>query len=152
MKKGFTLIELLIVIAIMTILVSILISSFSKLNQNQALDKDTKKTASLIEEARSRTLFSKNDSQYGVHFATTTATLFPGTSYSAGNSSNVVVDFNSNVNLYSIALTGNGNDIIFDRLTGNTSQPGVVTLSLTTSTSTKTYLTVSGTGLVEISK
>jgi prepilin-type N-terminal cleavage/methylation domain-containing protein len=151
-KKGFTLLEILLVLALMSLLITVLYTSFSKINGNQALDKDAKQVAALIEDARSRTLFSKNDTQYGVHFETTQVTLFSGATYSSTSPSNELVKLNNLVNIYNINLTGGGSDMIFDRLTGNTSQPGVISFYLVTGTSSKAYLTVAGTGLVEISK
>lgn len=151
-KRGFTLIEILGVVVIMTILLSIVLVSFSTLNKNQALDKTASYIASIIEEARGNTLFSKNDAQYGIKFDATQITMFKGASYSSGSPDNVVYDLNPLVSISNIALSGGGSEIVFDRLTGNTSQTGTLTLSLITATTTKAYISFSKTGIVEVTR
>ena len=150
MKRGFTLIEVLGVVAVMTILMTIVLTSFSTLNKNQALDKSAKYIASIIEEARGNTLFSKNDSQYGIKFETSRVTMFKGTTYSPTSPDNVVYDLNSLVSISNISLSGGGSEFVFDRLTGNTNQTGTITLSVNSSTTTKAYITFSKTGIVEV--
>jgi prepilin-type N-terminal cleavage/methylation domain-containing protein len=152
MKRGFTLLEIMIVIVIMTILLTIVLTSFSNLNKSQALDKSANHIASIIEEARGNTLFSKNDSQYGVKFETSRVIVFKGVTYSPSNGDNVVYELNNLVNISNISLSGGGSEIVFDRLTGNTSQTGILTLSLVTSTTTRAYVSFSKTGIVEVTR
>ena len=152
MKRGFTLMEIMIVIVIMTILLTIVLTSFSNLNKSQALDKTSSYVASIIEEARGNTLFSKNDSQYGVKFETSRIIMFKGSTYSSSNPDNVIYDLNNLVTISNISLSSGGSEIVFDRLTGNTSQTGTLTLSLVTSTSTKAYVSFSKTGIVEVTR
>jgi len=152
MKRGFTLMEIMIVIVIMTILLTIVLTSFSNLNKSQALDKTSSYVASIIEEARGNTLFSKNDSQYGVKFETSRIIMFKGSTYSSSNPDNVIYDLNNLVTISNISLSGGGSEIVFDRLTGNPSQTGTLTLSLVTSTSTKAYVSFSKTGIVEVTR
>jgi prepilin-type N-terminal cleavage/methylation domain-containing protein len=149
---GFTLMEILGVVAVMTILMTIVLTSFTTLNKNQALDKTAKYVASIIEEARGNTLFSKNDAQYGIKFASSSVTLFKGATYSAGSSDNVVYELNPLVSISNISLSGGGSEMVFDRLTGNTTQTGTITLSLNSSTTTRVYVSFSKTGIVEVTK
>jgi prepilin-type N-terminal cleavage/methylation domain-containing protein len=152
MKRGFTLMEILGVVAIMTILMTIVLTSFSTLNKNQALDKSAKYIASIIEEARGNTLFSKNDSQYGIKFEASKVTMFKGASYSLSSPDNVVYDLNSLVTISNISLSGGGSELVFDRLTGNTSQTGTITVSLNSSSTSKAFITFSKTGIVEVTR
>ena len=74
-KKGITLLEIMVVIAIMLGLLLMTIETFSKLGATRALDTDTQAIILELEKARSLTLASKNEMQYGVHLDTTSITL-----------------------------------------------------------------------------
>ncbi len=146
-NHGFTLIEILMVIAIMGILITIIISSFSILNKSQALEKSVRQGASIVSQARSLTLSSKEDSNYGVHFESSTLTLFKGPTYSALDANNIITPLNNLVSITNIALTGGGSDVVFERLSGSISTPGTITYTLGDKTKS---LTISGTGLIEV--
>ncbi len=148
-RKGGTLLEILIVIVIMSILSVITYVSFVNLNKSEALNKQAAGVVSLVKEARSETLSSKGALAYGVHFETTKAVLFQAPTYSSGSSSNITLTLNPLIQISSKSLTGGGAEVIFQRLTGKTSQDGTVTLSLISSASTTKSITVSKTGLAE---
>jgi prepilin-type N-terminal cleavage/methylation domain-containing protein len=149
LKKGLTLIEMLIVIAVLVFLTAGGLRVFGSFNESQNLDKSAAKIRGLLEEARSLTLASKGDMQYGVHLETGKAVLYQGPTYNASASSNVSITFPSKVSISNITLTGGGSDVLFSRVTGTVSSYGTTTLSLLTSSSTKA-LVVYRTGLVEI--
>lgn len=139
--RGFTLVEIIIIVAIIVILSALTFQSFSNLSEREALDKEALHVLSLLHEARSLTLSSKNATQYGVHLENSRAILFPGSSYSAGNPANKIVDLKESVTISTITLTGGGSDVIFNRLTGATGESGTTTLSLLADPSqTKTSL------------
>ncbi len=150
LRSGFSFLEVIAVIAISAIILSITVASFTTLRKSKTLGAEALSVLSLIEKARGDTLGSKDALQYSVHFETTKAVLFSGTSYSAGNSSNISVVLNSTVQIKTISLTGGGSNVTFDRLTGKTSQNGSIILSLTSSTSTIKTIAVGKTGLAEI--
>ena len=146
-KKGATLIEIIIAITIVGILTLIVFSAFSPANSREALDKKTVLALSLLSQARNQTLSAKGALAYGVHFETTKAVLFNGPTYSSSVSSNVVEPMGNLVQISDISLSGGGSDVVFNRLTGETSQSGTITLSLiASSTQTKT-VTIFGTGI-----
>lgn len=148
MKKGFTIIEIVIVIAIIVVVSALIIDSFPRLNASQALSKDTAGLIAVLNQARTETLSSRNDSTYGVHVSTNQLTLFMGSSYVVGDSNNVDIPFNSQVMVGSYSLQGGGSDIVFNRLTGETSQYGSITLRLVSdATQTKT-VNISATGII----
>jgi prepilin-type N-terminal cleavage/methylation domain-containing protein len=149
MKRGFSLIELLIVLAIMGILTGIVLSTFQVYKKSQALDKDVETIVETLRQARSQTLSSQNASKYGVHITSTAITLFVGSTYSAGSASNQ--DFSLQVSdaVLSINLVGGGSDVVFNRLTGDTSQSGSVVISSASISRTKT-VTIYSTGLVTV--
>ncbi|MBA3550755.1 prepilin-type N-terminal cleavage/methylation domain-containing protein [Patescibacteria group bacterium] len=147
-KKGFTLIEILIVISIIGIISTILMTSFSLFNKSEALDKDTDAVVESLEGARSLTLSSQNASQYGVHFGTSKITIFTGTSYTESASTNRDVVLSPTDTILTISLTGGGSDVVFKRLTGETTQNGTVIISSPSTSKTRT-VTIYKTGVIE---
>ena len=148
-NSGFTIIETLFVLIILTLLVSIVFVSFRKLNDSKILDTSTLLATSILDEARSLTLSAKNTSQYGVHLEASKIVLFKGSSYSALATDNVVTTLNTQVAIRNIGLNGGGVDVIFDRLTGETSMAGTLELYLKASTTMSNTITVRSTGVIE---
>lgn len=146
---GFTLVETLIVLGIMGLLTVVVLFTFANKGADKQLDADTLNIKTLLEEARSLTLSAKDASSYGVHFETRKIVLFTGESYTAGLSTNKESLLGSSVEISSIDLTLGGSDVVFNRLTGSTSQSGTVTLRLVSDTSKTQIITVNAVGTVE---
>ncbi len=148
-RKGFTFIEVLVIVAVTAVILSLSTGVFNKFNNNQALNNATRDTLSLLEEARSLTLASKNNDVYGVHFATNQVTRFRGNTYVTTSTDNYVIQLPSKISIENISLAGGGSDVIFKRLTGGTNYSGSVTLVVTNDAIASTTLTIHSTGLVE---
>lgn len=148
-KSGFTLAETLMVVAITIMVSAITMFSFSAYGSTEAISKDQSRVVSVLEKARALTLNSYNSSQYGVHFASSTVTIFTGVTYNPLATSNIVTTLNSKVQISDVALSGGGNDIIFNRLSGETNQMGTTTLSLISASTTVRTVTVYGSGLIQ---
>lgn len=149
MKKGITFIEIILVIAVSVFLAAIVFFKFSDLNSRQALEKDALSVASVLNEARSRTLSSKGATQYGVHLEESRVVLFPGNSYSAGNSLNEPTDLSAHTHISDIDLIGGVDDIVFSRLTGAASASGTTTISLRNNPSSMKTIVIHGTGIIQ---
>ncbi|HZS43284.1 MAG TPA: prepilin-type N-terminal cleavage/methylation domain-containing protein [Candidatus Paceibacterota bacterium] len=149
-KAGFTILEILMVVVILAILVGISYTAFNNLNSSEALDTETNTILSMIERARERTISSENSIEYGVHFASTTAVLFVGKTYSAGSSTSETKNINSKVKVNSINLTGGVADIYFNKLSGKPSATGTIVFSLLSSTSSVKTITIYNTGLSDV--
>ncbi|TAK57472.1 prepilin-type N-terminal cleavage/methylation domain-containing protein [Patescibacteria group bacterium] len=149
-SRGFSLVEIILTLGILAIVSAIVLSSFSNGTDTEALLRNTEAVAAVFAEARSLTTSAKNASNYGVHLASTGPTLFKGTSYSSGIPSNIPLLVNSRVSITDISLTGGGSDVVFDKLTGNTSQNGSFRVTLVSNSSKYKTITVYKTGLVEI--
>ncbi len=145
---GFTLVELLIVISIAGIISLLTMGVFSKMADREALDKQTAIVLSLLNDARASTLSAKNAQSFGVHFESNRAVLYVGPTYSAGATTNKSEIMSGRVSISNISLSGGGSNVLFDRLTGATSQTGTVTLSLVASPAQTKTITINGTGLV----
>lgn len=146
---GFTAIEVLIAIVISGIFVMLSVSVFSNLSNNQSLDKETNLSLSLIEKARMKTINSSNLSEYGVKFASTSVTIFPGTIYTSANASNTVYSLGGKAYIYDISLSNGTTTFYFNKLTGKPSATGTITFRLTGTTTEKIIL-INSAGLAEI--
>jgi len=148
--KGFTVLEILVAISILALAVTIVAFSFSKLNSSQALDKSATLVTSILDEARSLTLSSKGDSQYGVYLEASQVVLFKGATYSQPDPANVVTSLHALVGMRNITLSGGGTSVVFKRLTGNTDETGTAEIFLKASPTTFRTITVRATGIVEL--
>lgn len=148
--KGFTVMEIIIVVSTIAVISSFIFVTFASINSRESLDKSASLVSSKLSEARSLTLSSNQDIEYGVHFDSDQVVLFSGTTYIAGSSTNIVYPFNSRVNISNIQLNDGGSDIIFERLTGRALSYGTTTLYLKNSTTTIKSVYISPTGVVEV--
>lgn len=148
-KRGFTFIEILITTSIIAVIFGIIIFSFNGTKDRELLKKDTNSVVAVLDEAKSKTLSFKDSSQYGVHFEEFDVIEFAGTSYSSGDLQNQITNLDPAVHISSILLNGNSTDVIFDRLTGETSQYGTITLTLKNNPSVSKTITIYSTGVIE---
>ena len=146
--RGFTLIEIVVIVGILLLICLLTFNSFSNLNKAQALDKDIMSVTSVLNQARSLTLSSKEGSRYGVRFENARVILFKGTSYSPSDSNNIYVTLSRYVRITSINI-GGGENLVFERLTGKANVTGTVTLSLVQPPNTSRTVTISQSGIVE---
>ncbi len=149
-KKGLTIVEILVVISVLAVLSSITILSFGNIRDNESLEKTALRISSILEDARSLTLASKEDSSYGVFATTTHVVLFKGDTYSESDPDNKRFDFNTNVIISENDFSDGGDVITFVRLTGKTNQNGTTTVSLVSDPSQTKNVFIGPTGLIEV--
>lgn len=146
MQKGFTIIELLVVLAIFGILAAFSYSSFVEYRDVQRSRTVVVDISSILKETKQRTLSSETDTQFGIHFSTSSLTIFEGAIYNPSLSSNRVHVFSGTD--IKAQLSDSSSQIIFSRLTGVPSATGTIAIGHKSLNSTTT-LTVQGSGLVE---
>lgn len=126
---GFTFIELMVVLAIFSIIAGIVLQQGASLSTAVELENAANNIDLKIRTAKTRSIGALNDKNYGVHFEPSRIVIFDGTSaYVDGAAGNEVFNLPQNVEINSITLYGGGSNIIFDRLTGNTSSYGNIGL------------------------
>lgn len=140
--------ELLIVIIIMTIIMGVSFYFIPQWGKKDALEKDVAGLTAFLRDARLVSVSSKNASSFGIHLESDKVVLFEGNSYVAGGANEKIMDFSGKVYLYSYSLNLASPDIVFDRLTGVTSNFGTITLSLKDN-SASTTITILQTGVVQ---
>jgi len=150
MNRGFSLLEILVVVAISLTLLTLLIISFSSLRENRAFYNEIERIAVLIDEARFKTIGSKNFSTHGIHFETDRAVLFEGDFFSSADPSNKIFIISDLVKISSINLNGGGSEIIFQKITGETDQYGVITISVKNDPSESKDIEVNKAGISSI--
>lgn len=149
-SRGFTLLEIVIVIIVLATLMAVITGAFSRFNQTQALRVSAEEVVSLLAEARALTLASKGGFVYGVHFATRTATLFQGATFVPNDPSNEEFELPDSVHMLSASISGGGDVVVFERLSGKTSENGTVTFALVADVSRIRVITIDGTGLTSV--
>jgi len=146
-KKGISLIEVITVIAIIGILTVLVVPPLSDFKNRQLIRSTTEELSGFIQETRSKTLSSHDSLAYGVHFDEDQVVQFSGSTYVSGDSDNIVFPIVSNITVSDISLAGGGDNIFFERLTGQTDEYGTITLTLIVSGAQKT-ISVSALGIV----
>lgn len=143
---GFTLIEILIVIATLSILASAVIINFHDFQLNADLNNEAEKILNIVKLAQNKTLASEEGSSYGIHLENNLYVLFKGQVYSNSSIDNLYYELLPSVEIYEINLNGGGQDIIFNRVTGETSQSGNFKLKLKSSDSRTETISVISSG------
>ena len=146
---GFTLIEVLVVIAISTILTAVSIAGLREFSNKSGHKTAAHTVLGALEEAHARTLSSEGDIAYGVHFETNMVVVFEGTSYTAGDPDNDEHPLPSRTSITNISI-GGGSEIYFERLSGDASPSGTITVALTSNPATSKTITIYSSGLSEI--
>lgn len=146
--KGFTLIEFLIMAAIIILLGTFGVIAFSNYNKKYTLEYARTKIIAEINYARSQTLGSENRSSWGIRFESSRIIRFKGTAYNSGDPSNAEVLLPRDTSINSINL-GGSLDVVFDRLTGRTSNNGTITLGLISNPQASTTISIYASGIAE---
>lgn len=139
--RGFTLIEAIIVIAVVAILVGL--GSLSMVSFSKSSDIGASRTiiATSLEQAQSNSMAVVDNKAWGVHLAANRLTI-----YSEGDAT-TIVHFYSNNTSAAWSLNGGGNDILFDKRTGKTTNFGTITI--TGSIGSNQTINVSSEGVIE---
>ena len=130
---AFTVVEALISVAILALLATFIVSGLSSYRETAALDQAVDEALELLREARARTLASEGGRSFGVYFASTSATLFPGGVYGPGDPGNIVVALPPGVTISAVSLSTSTASVVFERLTGESPASGTVTFTATRS-------------------
>ena len=149
---GITLVEVLVSISISVFILAGAVGTyifFKNIRNTEALNNAGNIAKFRLEEARSLTLSSKDSSVYGVHFETSAVVLFKGNTYVAGASTNDVSSLGPYATI-STSLNGGGSDVVFSRLTGETTQNGTITAAEVADPTKTITITLSQTGFVSL--
>jgi prepilin-type N-terminal cleavage/methylation domain-containing protein len=149
--KGFSLIETLIVLAILTIILTIVTFSFTSMRSKKQIEVTIDAIDFKLEQAKSSALAGKNGKSFGVQFSTTSYTYFSGDVYNPNDISNSSTTLPSNLQI-SRSLTGGSNAIIFNRMTGLPQAVGTITVSNINNASSSASITIGNGGDINVIK
>ncbi len=144
-----TLVEIILVVAIVGMIAALGSVSFSTVTARQALDKNTDAVVAVLDQARSYTTSAKAATVYGVRLLSTGPVLFTGTTYNSSDTSNAPFVLDPRLSISNISLNGAGQDVIFNKLTGTTTQYGSFRVTLTNTPTSYRTVTIYQTGIVE---
>ena len=149
-QRGFSLIEMMAVIAIGAVLVAGIVVSFSSFRNSKTVDISADRILSVINEAIVKTVSSEDYSRFGVHLEASRAVLFKGDIFAEPNSSNIETLLSPLVEISDISLNGGGADIVFQKLTGKTSNGGFLRVRLKSDNNKYKTISVKSTGIANI--
>lgn len=148
MKKGFTITEVIVSVSIMIVLLGTILFIFKDDNEG-VLKKEAESLISLLNEAKSLSMSSKEALKYGVHIESSRAIIFSGEQYVSGGPNQKFHYFNSNIGVQNISLNGGGSQILFERLSGITENYGSIKLFLKNNTNSSTTIFILQSGVIE---
>lgn len=149
-KSAFSVIEIVVIIAIGLILATITVSAFTGMRSRQALNATVEIISSTIQNSQAKTLASKKSKNYGVRFETNRLVMFEGGAFTEPNTANKEIKFSNLAEISIISLNGGGQNMVFERLTGETNQYGSITIRLKNNMSETKTITIEKTGSVSI--
>lgn len=144
---GFTLIEIIVAVAAMMLLAGLVASGLSRFRRSSDLEQAVNETLELLREARSKALGSENEVEYSIHFASTTVTLFSGSSYNPADPDNIAISLPASVVISATGLSTTTNNVTFERLTGESKAIGTVTLSNVSAPANQRVIQILSSGL-----
>jgi prepilin-type N-terminal cleavage/methylation domain-containing protein len=134
-KKGFTLIELIVVISIFVIMSGTIGMSLSSFISKNQLETSTQQIVQVLRRAQSYSMMRIKDDQWGVYFdddgggPNQSFTFFKGSTYGVDTSYDDVYELENNLSFSNINLFGGGDEVVFSKVTGETSQAGFIDLA-----------------------
>ena len=144
--RGFTTLELITVVIILAVVLIFTIRPFQSFRDKHLIDATSEQVIASLFEARTNTLASRHAASFGVHFETNKVVLFMGDFYNPSGGTNEYVSFPQHVIISDISLNDGGQDVVFERLTGEARAYGTITLSLTHNASTTRTITIESGG------
>ena len=149
-QRGFSLIEILAVVTIGAILVTTVLFSFSSFRNSKIADISADEVLSVINEARVKAVSSEDYSRFGAHLESGRVVFFKGDVFTEPNLSNIETALSSLVEISDISLNGGGANIVFQKLTGKTSNYGSLRVRLKSDNSKYKTISVKSTGIAQI--
>ena len=148
--RGFTLVEVLFALAILAFLLGSSTIALSVLRGDTDLQAEARSFQRVLELARNKTIASEGDARHGVYVdvGANQYVLFQGDDYASGVSEGVfqlrdTIEFES-------ASFGGGQEVVFDRIQGTTSQAGSAVLRVKADSADIRTVSVEQSGNMEI--
>lgn len=143
--KGFTLLEAVIVIALVSIVSTIVYTSFTALQDRQILDSEVAQVESYIQKARMNSLNAKNGDAHGVLFGTSTIQIVEVST----SSTTYIYTLHNRVKL--VQSTLGTSTLVFARISGLPNATGTLTYTYSVGGAVKgtSTIVVNGLGIIQ---
>lgn len=124
-KRAFTILEIVIVLALIMISLGLFMvhGAFSEIRAD--LNAQTAEMVGYLRLAQREAASGKNNAAHGVHLETDQYVLFTGAGYDPEDPNNRSIELPPTVEVQNIALTGEGEDVIFTAPLGETVTDGI---------------------------
>ena len=154
-SKGISLIELLVVIGILIILSSFAVSAIYNFQKESDFNSTTREIINTLRLAQAKTLGAEEAEQWGVYFTTSTSPhqyiLFKGESFFLRTTSSDEISKIPKTIEFSEIDFQEGQEVVFNRLTGETSQSGKISLRIKNQPTKLRTIYVASVGFVDLS-
>lgn len=128
-KKGFTLVEIVVVVCIIAVLIILGFINYRDFEKRVSLSSNANQIISALHLANERTISLSNNLVHGVHFTTSTYTLFASSTYNPADPANEIFNLPADIEISSINV-GGGSNVVFDKVTGRTANSGTIVLRI----------------------
>jgi len=124
MSKGFTLLEVVVAMAVFSTLIALVTTNLLGAKRKSSLNASLSTFIADMKEQQIKALEGDTEGRvttdnYGIHFETSSYTLFHGTTYSSGDGTNYVVNLPDTLQFANVTFSGN--QILFLKGSGDVS-------------------------------
>jgi prepilin-type N-terminal cleavage/methylation domain-containing protein len=132
-RRGFTLIEILVVMSIAAIVYAFGFAIYKSWNEQVILTNKVDELKSALVRTQQLAMTAADNSNWGLHVATTSYTMFPGSFYDENRSGNQTwlldgVAILNPDNTFFNGVSGYGPNVVFVKFTGQTNNTGTVAM------------------------
>lgn len=130
-QKGLTIIELMVAIGILTILFALSTINLSRLPSTTAQSSSYDLLISDLRSQQTKAMAGSMAESFGIHFESTSYTLFEGEVYSESDPGNFVVTLDPNLSFTasSFAADSSGSFVVFSSGSGDLASSGSITIT-----------------------
>lgn len=146
-KHGFTMIELILSLTLISIIFGFTMLYYRNSQIRADINSQAQNIAHHLRLAQSSASSGLQNTNHGVHFETSSYTIFKGPSFNLSDSSNFTINLPETITINNINLNGGENDIIFSKINGETENYGTISINSTQINKTVT-ITVTSVGSI----
>jgi len=126
-NQGFSVIEILVVLAVLMIVSGLVVPGFNFFRRQNSLNATAQEIINTLRLTQNKTLASEGNSSFGIYFESDKYTIFKGAAFVESSLNNEVHAIDTSLRISAIDLNIPP-AVVFERLTGNTTNYGTITL------------------------
>ena len=149
LRTGLTLVEIAIAVTILSLIAGTLFFGFHNLLLRQTLGQINEDVVSFLRETREKTIGREGGFSYGIHVTGSELIRFRTPSYTEGAPENEKYTIPDGFHIASYSLSGGGQNVIFENITGATTQSGDIFLEKQNNPSFQKIIHIYETGAIE---